>query len=123
MSKANADIKYDPELPFVVAIENYSEDYVILGRCSTRQYAEDLVRNGTILRKIIDTTPKPKIPEDAEFIYYISWSNSGAYARRVGHAANNVWETSNPISHVDEEDLLKTIGDAEVTVLVRKEET
>lgn len=118
MSKANADIKYDPELPFAfISTANRK-----VARFADREIATRFGRE-VMVGSVVDTTPKPKIPEDAEFIYYISWSNSGAYARRVGHAANNVWETSNPISRIDEEDLLKTIGDAEVTVLVRKEET
>lgn len=119
MSKANADIKYDPELPYAVILIGSGE---LNARFKYLNEAETHRGTATWL-EIVDTTPKPKIPEDAEFIYYISWSNSGAYARRVGHAANNVWETSNPISRIDEEDLLKTIGDTEVTVLVRKEES
>lgn len=118
MSKANADIKYDPELPYVVL--DFGGHVIV--RFADKHIAEFFAKNHVNYKTVIDTTPKPKIPEDAEFIYYISWSNSGAYARRVGHAANNVWETSTPISRIDEEDLLKT-GAAEVTVLVRKEET
>lgn len=118
MSKANADIKYDPELPFALV----SIDGKVRARFAEYESASRYERE-IVMGSVVDTTPKPKIPEDAEFIYYISWSNSGAYTRRVGHVANNVWETSNPISRVDEEDLLKTIGNAEVTVLVRKEDS
>ena len=114
MSEANADIKYDPELPFAVVIEDYPSGYVILGRCSTRQYAEDLLRNGTILRKIIDTTPKPKIPEDAQ---HITWGTETlAFSRYI----DDLWYGWNYGHGLSDEELLEMIGNSEVTVLVRK---
>lgn len=112
-----SEIKYDPELPFAVVIEDYPNEYVILGRCSTLQYAEDLLRKGTILRKIIDTTPKPKIPEDAE---YISW-RSYEMIQFAYRYENGEWAYAGDYWTL--EGILKEIGDSEVTVLVRKEET
>jgi len=116
------ELKYDPELPFVVRVR-FSQE--LLGRFSDLQDAEQIAGSiyGGYDTEVIDTTPKPKIPDDAEFVYYMSWANSAHYAKRVGHPDNHVWETSNPTSQVSEEDLLIRIGDAEVTVLVRKEES
>lgn len=113
---------YDERVPFLVRIR-FSQEW--LGRFQViddaNQFAETAWAGYDT--EVIDTTPKPKIPEDAEFIYCPSWSGSGVYARRIGHVENRVWETSNPISRVDESELLERIGDAEVTVLVRKDKS
>lgn len=110
------ELKYDPELPFA-----YASPTRVYARFAIREDAEAWQERIGV-GDVIDTRPKPKIPEDAEFICYSSWADSTHYARRIGHPSNNVWETSNPVVLVDEEDLLARIGDAEVTVLVRKEE-
>lgn len=117
MSNANAELKYDRELPYVVEWQPGGAWARFHTESDAREYVER--EGGTF----VDTTPKPKIPEDAEFIYYNSWANSTHYARRVGHVNNHVWVTSNPTSQVSEDELLSRIGDAEVTVLVRKEES
>lgn len=124
------DIKYDPELPFAVTTKKYPEgtSYVI-ARFNNEQDAVDWAESpfpgghedGT---EVIDTTPKPKIPEGAE---YITWSDpydngEERIAMRYGHPANKVWRVG--VDTLDELHLLKDwIGDAEVTVLVRKEDS
>lgn len=72
--------------------------------------------------KVIDTTPAPKIPADAEFIFYKldegddDWTPF--YARRYGHTANKVWEKDSGV-RLEEAALLEEIGDTEVVVLKR----
>lgn len=114
------ELKYDPELPFVVGFDK--DPQTVVARFGNVHYAMNFARESGGAW-IVDTTPKPKIPDDAEFIYYMSWANSAHYAKRVGHPNNHVWETSNPTSQISEEDLLIRIGDAEVIVLVRKEDS
>lgn len=113
------DYEYDPDFPYVLV----NVDYRPHTRWAVKGEADRfLEKEWEGYGRVIDTTPRPKIPDDAEFVYYMSWANSAHYAKRVGHPNNHVWETSNPTSNVSEEDLLIRIGDAEVTVLVRKED-
>ncbi|QOC59408.1 hypothetical protein SEA_LIFES_83 [Microbacterium phage Lifes] len=66
--------------------------------------------------EVIDTTPKPKIPEDAQ---HITWGTETlAYSRYV----DDLWYGWNHGHGLSDEELLEMIGDAEVTVLVRKED-
>lgn len=114
------DLTYDPEFPYVVV--NSSSD-VPVARFISDVLAADFALNNQY-RTVIDTTPKPKIPEDAE---YITWSDpydngEERIAMRYGHPANKVWRVG--VDTLDELDLLNDwIGDAEVTVLVRKGES
>lgn len=118
-----SELKYDPELPFVVRIK-FSEE--ILGRFQDLDDATQSLETiwASYGAEVIDTTPKPKIPEGAE---YITWSDpydngEERIAMRYGHPANKVWRVG--VDTLDELDLLNDwIGDAEVTVLVRKEES
>lgn len=120
MSKANADIKYDPELPYAVILIGSGE---LNSRFKYFNEAKTHLGTATWL-EIVDTTPKPKIPEDAQFITWSDPYDNGEerIAMRYGHPANKVWRVG--VDTLDELDLLNDwIGDAEVTVLVRKEET
>lgn len=117
------DLKYDPELPYVVIIREDHKAYTILGRCSSWHYAEDLRKAGTNLREIVDTTPKPKIPEDAEFI---TWDHPREeYPRFACRDLNAMWwvTSEDGTSAMKMDLLIRLIGDAEVTVLVRKDES
>lgn len=115
-----SDLKYDPELPFAYLDHTGSEVYA---RFKHRSDAE-VFRERCNFGRVVDTTPKPKIPEDAEYIIWEDPYDNGEerIARRYGHPANKVWRVG--VDTLDELDLLNDwIGDAEVTVLVRKEES
>lgn len=117
MSKANADIEYDPELPFVVRLQG--GDRGINSRFKYRNEAETHIGTATWL-ELVDTTPKPKIPGDAEFIYWTEGSEK-MVAVHENFNPNKPWELGGVF--YSERDILDFIGDAEVTVLVRKEES
>lgn len=125
MTKANAELKHDPELPFVVLIREDHGDDVILARCSSWDYANQLAMAGTRLREVVDTTPKPKIPEDAEFIIWDDGSYLPQIAQRDSGPADLGWRygAEEDYRWYSSEALSRDIGDAEVTVLVRKEES
>ena len=107
------ELKYDPELPY--AFVGNGKVFARFADLNTAKAHRLYVTVG----EVIDTTPKPKIPEGAEFI---CWSDGSG--RSVA-----IWENFNPTKPWDfngvyysEEKLLEDeIGDAEVTVLVRKE--
>lgn len=110
------DLTYDPELPFVVLIREDHGQLAILARFKEFSYADQFVKAGTRLREIVDTTPKPKIPEDAQ---HITWGQGRvAYSRYEGQWVG--WTHGYAIS---EEELLTWIGEDEVIVLVRKGES
>ena len=115
MTKANAEIKYDPELPFAFV----GTSGKVVARFSDFEFAR---RFGVdcLVGSVVDTNPKPKIPEDAEFV---TWQMNGANEVAIFADFNPLrpWEWAG--QYFSEEDLLKVIGDAEVTVLVRKDET
>lgn len=114
-----SNIEYDSELPY--AFLNTSKE--VVARFSELWLAERFEREIAV-GEVVDTTPKPKIPEDAEFITWSDPYDNGEerIAMRYGHPANKVWRVG--VDTLDELDLLNDwIGDAEVTVLVRKEET
>lgn len=118
------DIAYDPELPYAV-VQIRSDDPTnfplgVIARLRDRDDAinmEDVYAPGYV--EVIDTTPKPKIPADAE---YIAWSPTFF---RMDMAFRDEGNPSKPWAYdgirYSEESLLEEIGDAEVTVLeVRK---
>lgn len=109
------ELKHDPELPYVYL----GVDDIVFARFRDEEDAgifEERVGYG----EVVDTTPKPKIPEDAEFIY---WENGAGktVAVRQNYNPNKPWEIDGV--YFGEPELLLSIGDAEVTVLVRKEES
>ena len=83
---------------------------------SGKNNAKDFAERGH--GKFVDTTPKPKIPEDAEFITWTDPSTRDAQvASRYGNPKNRFWKMRGGL--LNEKELLKHwIGDAEVTVLV-----
>lgn len=118
------DYPYDPELPYAVArIKEGEEAYPvgIIARFKDKHYAQDMVNEFTPgWVELVDTTPKPKIPADAEFIFWCDGEERPYYARRWSNPADKVWETDDGF-RVREESLLGEgwIGDAEVVVLKR----
>lgn len=63
------DYEYDPNLPYVVAYP----DGTVACRTDTLVHAE-VFRDRIAARHVIDTTPKPRVPEDAQFI---TWMGDG----------------------------------------------
>lgn len=111
MGDAVSDLKYDPELPFAYLDTTGSEVYA---RFKHRSDAE-VFRERCNFGLVVDTTPKPKIPEDAQ---HITWGEGRvAYSRYDGK-----WVGWNHGYAISEQELLTWIGNAEVTVRVRKEE-
>lgn len=109
-----SEIKYDPELPYAIKYK----DQVwarFLSESDAHSYVER--EGGTV----VDTTPKPKIPEDAEFVYVEL--KDGPYYVRKRDDGSWVDQTSSQFTSTDHlTRFLKGEGDAEVTVLVRKED-
>lgn len=105
------DIKYDPELPF--AFVGTSGE--VVARFSDFEFAR---RFGVdcLVGSVVDTTPKPKVPEDAEFII---WEFEGE--TNMAYREDHDWYTSE--GWWTTRDLEEALKDAEVTVLVRKEES
>lgn len=110
------EIKYDPELPFVVEWQPGSVWARFHQASDALEYVER--EGGTF----VDTTPKPKIPEDAEFIF-VEDGDQSVFARREGIIDGEMhWLI--PGAFIVETELIEDfIGDAEVTVLVRKDAT
>lgn len=109
----NDELKYDPELPFAYLDTTGSEVYA---RFKHRSDAE-VFRERCNFGRVVDTTPKPKIPEDAQ---HITWGESKlAYSRYD----DGLWYGWNHGWGLSDEEILKWIGDYEVIVLVRKEES
>lgn len=100
---------YDPDLPFVAVGKSTKMPYA---RFNSRGDAE---RFYPFDCDVIDTTPKPKIPEDAQ---HITWGKKNVAYSRI----NDRWYGWTDAG-LSEGALLGLIGDAEVTVLVPKEES
>lgn len=108
------ELKHDPEFPFVVT----NIGGVIIGRAINEFVANQLHKAMDKYGQVIDTTPKPKIPEDAEFIHYIK-SGYDFYVRQL---EDGTWKSDGG-SLYSYSEILELVEDvAEVTVLVRKEE-
>lgn len=114
------DIKYDPELP-----------YAVLSRGEVKAHARykdeaEVFANHYLEGYVIDTTPKPKIPEDAEFILVETEDVAKDIYQRVEDKhedAGFYWYRVIDSMAYGHDEMPDMIGDAEVTVLVRKEET
>ena len=68
--------EYDENLPYVLV---GSSDGAMYARFRGKGFAEEYVEDYPGLR-IIDTTPKPRVPEDAK---YITWLDLDVFLRRV----------------------------------------
>lgn len=105
------DYPYDEKFPYVVTWGNFGA-----ARFSREDNADSYAKE--TMGKVIDTTPAPKIPADAEFIHWETPSNAQYYAKRLGHPNNKVWLQDSGRNY-DEDDLIEAIGEAEVVVLKR----
>ena len=70
------DYPYDPDLPYVVTYRD-----VLQGRFATFDLAHRFVRSDDRLPgyRISDTTPKPRVPEDAQWITWYSRQHRAHY--------------------------------------------
>lgn len=72
---------YDERLPFVLVNRQTGE---MMGRAVRKATAENFAAG--LIVDVIDTTPKPRVPEDATWIIWDGGGYSPRVARRVGHA-------------------------------------
>lgn len=112
------ELTYDPEFPYVVLFGDWvgakfpAEG---MGKVNAMDYAVE----GRGL--FIDTTPKPKIPADANYIFVEDNDQSVFAYRIVFPDGSNGWMTVGGGSMNDEE-LLEYIGDEPVIVMIEKED-
>lgn len=105
---------YDPDFPYVVK-GGFGYPYARFN-----QLAFAVQAAAELDTQVIDTTPKPKIPEDAEFIY-VADGDQSLFAKRAG-VMDGAMMWLLPGDYITEAQLIDDyIGDSEVTVLVPKE--
>lgn len=105
-------IEYDPELPYAYLDTEGSEVYARFKHKSDA----DVFRERCNFGRVIDTTPKPKIPEDAEYLIWEFNGETGMAYRDGGEwYGSGEWWTA--------EEMAENLRFAEVTVLVRKDES
>lgn len=105
------ELEYHEEVPYAVMWGDF-----LAARFSILENAERYAEN--TVGKVIDTTPKPKIPEGAEFIMWGAPScPEFASLLEVNGKGHKIWSVRN--YRYDQQELGDYIGDAEVTVLVR----
>lgn len=104
---------YDPELPYVIESK---DDGALIARFAEVNTASNVARLDFSFN-VIDTTPKPKIPEDAEFITW-GYGAGQEVAFRENFNPRKPWSFYG--GYYSSEALIELIGDAEVTVLVPK---
>lgn len=109
-----SDLKHDPEFPYAIVFNGH----VIakfpaegMGKVNAIQYAADVYDS-----ELVDTTPKPKIPADAD---YLIWEFNG----ETGMAYRDGGEWYGAVEWWTGEEMAENLKFAEVTVLVRKEES
>ena len=113
------ELKYDPDFPYIVRMI----DGEVVSKHTTAGGAKSyLVSTLQGYGEVIDTTPKPKIPEDAEFIYYLDSGGDDQFGHRDTFEGKEIWWTGSG-DYILTSEILEYIGDGEVTVLVRKEDS
>ncbi|MGO2600912.1 MAG: hypothetical protein ACTH7X_08995 [Brevibacterium aurantiacum] len=87
------DYEYDPKLPYVL-VNTLTGD--MMGRATSRLIAKNFSAGLAI--KIIDTTPKPRVPEDAKYITWVHRNGERWYAEsgKYGWVADSALYDSNP---------------------------
>lgn len=126
------NITHDPDLPYVAIVPEgsrfttYDADGraskdlypgAVLGRFAHAEVAWDLLMGTGRPYELIDTTPKPKIPADAEFLHWRDEDDQPYFA--VKHAAGS-WETDEGVVLLTEE-LIGFVEGIDITVLDRRE--
>lgn len=112
------DIPHDPHFPYVVLFQGWVGAKFPkegMGKADAMSYAVD--NKGIFL----DTTPTPKIPNDANYVFVEDGDQSVFAYRIVFPDGSPGWMTVGGGSMNDEE-LLEYIGDELVTVMVEKED-
>ncbi len=106
---------YDPEFPYIVESRKTGR-YVarFADPMKAMHYASD---NEGLW--VIDTTPRPKIPEDARFIYWTDEDGYPGFAER----GDDEWLLPDGSLYSTADLLEDVIGDYEITVLVPKEDS
>ena len=110
---------YDPDLPYVLVNTLTGNT---MGRATSRPIAENFSENFSagLAVKIIDTTPKPRVPDDAKFITYQGRTGLRFYARR---ALNGLWiDHDDDLAGEDVQSLPCVTPDTVFTVLDAREE-
>ena len=109
---------YDPNFPYVVK-GGFGYPYARFNQLEVAVQAA-----AELDTQVIDTTPKPKIPEDAEFILVNSEDSAADVYRKMPDQTEPrgyYWYRLIDMTSYADEEMPELIGDAEVTVLVPKE--
>lgn len=109
------ELEYHEEVPYAVMWGDF-----LAARFSILENAERYAKE--TVGKVIDTTPKPKIPVDAEFILVETEDVGKDIYQRVEDKhedAGFYWYRAIDSMAYGHEEMPDMIGDAEVTVLVR----
>lgn len=119
------EVKYDPELPYALVRTQGESDRYPLGVVARTRTLEDVMELSNHYQKayfeVVDTTPKPKIPEDANYIF-VEDGDQSVFARREG-IVNGEMHWLIPGGFIMEAELIEDyIGSQEVIVLVPKED-
>ncbi|MGO2188220.1 MAG: hypothetical protein ACTH4Y_08240 [Microbacterium gubbeenense] len=104
-----SDYEYDPKLPYVV------EDALrggLIARFASPRYADDYAGERASAR-VIDTTPKPRVPEDAKYIAWLDPYENRYFAYR----ADDGWDDGVGSLYDSLEDLPGVTPDTVFTVL------
>lgn len=108
------ELKYDPELPFAVI---GASSGLLYARFTNKIEATNWVGAKNSLR-VVDTTPKPKIPEDAQMIRVGDPIYGGFFALRDETMG---WWVDGEYIDSEEEFFEDWVEDRDITVLVEKE--
>lgn len=104
---------YDVNLPFVFV----DATNTVRARFGSREDAQYWLGPVNLGERIVDTSPQPKIPEDAEYLIWVRDGDIQMAYRSQGDewCSSNEWWVQG--------ELEEFLEDAKVTVLVRKEDS
>ena len=102
--------EYDPDLPYVLEVSGF-----MLARTKQPQHARYLASAYVKSAKVIDTTPKPRVPDDAEHVVWI-YAGTPNY-RMYAEKSNGLWLYEDALDGSSLEDLPGVTADTVFTVL------
>ena len=108
----STEYEYDENLPYVVESVVRDEERLI-ARFAQRVDAEHAVIQAFNAR-VIDTTPKPRIPDDAR---YITWTHSEEGLICAAARGVDGWHYDGDYNFTSDELIANYIGDEAITVL------
>lgn len=111
------DYEYDENLPYVVESRHTRG---LIGRFAARDYVDDALSPEGV--RIIDTTPKPRVPADAKFVTWIDSSDERHVARYWGGESRK-WAEIGSLVALPLEDLPGVTPDTVFTVLEERSNT